>query len=139
MAPLRGRWAEVREQAEKLVEKRDTASGGRARRINNDLSRLLSRFAEEIASVRVLDPACGSGNFLGVSMHRLLNSRRKIIIFSADVGLPSFFPKVGPEQVLGIEPCNREIGRGFFEGVCAPCKASAHLYDPPPTCHPWIA
>jgi hypothetical protein len=56
VAPLRGRWAEVRKQAEKVVEKRDTASGGRARRINNDLSRLLSRFAEEIASVRVLEP-----------------------------------------------------------------------------------
>jgi hypothetical protein len=36
-------------------------------------------------------------------MQRLLNSERKIIIFTADVGLPSFFPKVGPEQVLGIE------------------------------------
>jgi hypothetical protein len=75
-APLRGRWAEVRELAEKLVEKRVTASGGPATRINNDLSRLLSRFAEQIASVRVLDPACGSGNFLGVSMHNLLNSSR---------------------------------------------------------------
>ena len=51
MAPLRGRWAEVTERAEKLVEKRDTASGGRARRINNDLSSLLSRFAEEIAAL----------------------------------------------------------------------------------------
>jgi hypothetical protein len=63
VAPLRGRWAEVRKQAEKVVEKRDTASGGRARRINNDLSRLLSRFAEEIASVRVLEtppPAQGT-------------------------------------------------------------------------------
>ena len=53
MAPLRGRWSEVREQAEKLAERRDAASGGRARRINNDLRRPLSRFAEEIAGVRV--------------------------------------------------------------------------------------
>jgi hypothetical protein len=74
MAPLRRRWAEVREQAEKLVEKRDAASGGRARRINNDLSSLLGRFAEEIAGVRVLDPACGSGNFLSVSVRNLPNS-----------------------------------------------------------------
>jgi len=66
-------------------------------------------------------------------MQRLLNSQRKIIIFAADVGLPSFFPKVGPEQVLGIEPCNRETGRGFFEGVCAPSNASVHFHDPPPS------
>jgi hypothetical protein len=76
MAPLPRRWAEVRKQAEKLAKRRDAASGGRARRINNDLSSLLSRFAEEIASVRVLDPACGSGNFLSVSVHNLLNSSR---------------------------------------------------------------
>jgi hypothetical protein len=73
MAPLRRRWAEVREQAGKLAERRDAASGSRATRLKNDLSRLLSRCAEEIASVRVLDPACGSGNFLSVSMQQLLN------------------------------------------------------------------
>jgi hypothetical protein len=56
MAPLRRRWAEVREQAEKLAERRDAATGSQATRINNDLNRLLSRFAEEIASVRVTRP-----------------------------------------------------------------------------------
>ena len=76
MAPLRGRWAEVSEQAEKLARRRDEVGGGRARRINNDLSSLRRRSAEEIASVRVLDPACGSGNFLSVSMQNLLNSSR---------------------------------------------------------------
>src|SRR5215211_5411177 len=103
MAPLRRRWAEVREQAEKLAERRDAASGGRATRINNALSDLLSRFAEEIASIRVLDPACGSGNFLSASMQQLLNLEREVITFARDVGLPTFFPRVGPEQVHGIE------------------------------------
>jgi len=51
-APLRRRWAAVREQA----ERRDAASGGRARRINNSLSRPLSRSAEEIAGVRDSGP-----------------------------------------------------------------------------------
>jgi len=102
MAPLRRRWAEVREQAEKLAERREAASGGQATRINNDLSRLLSRFAEEIASVRVLDPACGSGNFLSVSMQQLLNLENEVIAFARDIGLPAFFPRVGPEQVHGI-------------------------------------
>jgi hypothetical protein len=26
----------------------------------------------------------------------------------------------------------REAGRGFFEEVCVPSNATAHLYDPPP-------
>ena len=25
-----------------------------------------------------------------------------------------------------------ENGRGFFEGVCAPCKMTAYFHDPPP-------
>jgi hypothetical protein len=66
----------VREQAEKLAGWREEAGCGRATRIDNDLSRPLSRFAEEIGRVRVLDPACGSGNFLNVSMQNLLNSSR---------------------------------------------------------------
>ena len=28
--------------------------------------------------------------------------------------------------------CILEIGRGFFEGVCAPSNATAYLRDPPP-------
>ena len=79
-----------------------------------------------------LDPACGSGNFLGDSMQQLLNSQRKIITFARDEGLFGFFPSVGPEQVHGIEPCNLEMWRGFFEVVCAPCIATAHFSDPPP-------
>ena len=43
MAPLRRRWAEVREQAEKLTERRDAASGGQATRLNNALSDFLIR------------------------------------------------------------------------------------------------
>ena|ERR687898_3145076 len=46
-----------------------------------------------------LDSACGPGNFLSVSMQQLLNSEREVITFAAEVGLPTFFPKVGPEQV----------------------------------------
>jgi hypothetical protein len=103
MAPLRGRWAEVRKQAEKLAERRETASGGRASRINNDLGRLLGRFAEEIAGVRVLDPVRGSGKFLSVSVQNLPNSLNEIIAFARDVGLSGFLPSVGPEQVHGIE------------------------------------
>jgi hypothetical protein len=46
-----------------------------------------------------LDSACGPGNFLNVSMQRLLNSEREGITFAVEVGLPTFYPKVGPEQV----------------------------------------
>ena len=79
----------------RLAQRRDAVTGGQATRLNNALSGLLSRFAEEIASVRVLDTACGSGNFLSVYMQQLLDSERVVITFAAEVGLPTFFPKVG--------------------------------------------
>jgi len=55
------------------------------------------------ASVRVLDPACGSSNFLYVSLKQLLDLEKEVINFGGEVGLAAFFPKVGPEQVHGIE------------------------------------
>jgi hypothetical protein len=77
-------------------------TGGQATRLNSALSDLLSRFAEEIASVWVLDPAFGSGNFLSVSMQQLPNSERVVITFAAEVGLPTSFPKMGSEQEHGL-------------------------------------
>ena len=59
----------------------------------------MSRFAEEIASVRVLDPACGSGNFLSVSTQNLLNLVKEVIAFARNVESSGFLPSVGPEQV----------------------------------------
>jgi type II restriction/modification system DNA methylase subunit YeeA len=103
MAPLRRRWAEVREQASSLVERREAYSGGQRTQRHNELTRLLTGFAEEIAAVRVLDPACGSGNFLYVALKELLDMENEVIAFAREVGLTGFFPRVGPEQVHGIE------------------------------------
>jgi type II restriction/modification system DNA methylase subunit YeeA len=104
MAPLRRSWSEVQERAMSLIERRDAASsaGTRTQR-QNDLSRLLVGFSDEIAETSVLDPACGSGNFLYVSLKQLLDLEKQVITFSDEAGLPKFFPKVGPEQVHGIE------------------------------------
>ena len=74
MAPLRRRWEEVQAEAEALVEKRDGAKRKADQtKANTKLRRLLQGFAGEISSVRVLDPACGSGNFLYVALRQLLD------------------------------------------------------------------
>src|SRR5829696_1074360 len=103
MAPLRRRWAEVQEQASSLVERHEASSGGQRTQRNNELTRLLTSFAEEIAATRVLDPACGSGNFLYVALKELLDLEKEVITFAGEVGLTGFFPRVCPEQVHGIE------------------------------------
>ena len=82
--------------------------------MNNALSGLLSRFAEETASIRVRDPACGSGNILSVSMQRLPNSELDVITFASEMRMPTFFPKVGPEQVHGISYFRRSATNGLL-------------------------
>lgn len=103
MAPLRRRWTEVQAQARALAERRDAASGGQATRLQNDLRSLLVGFAGEIAATRVLDPACGSANFLYVALKQLLDLEKEVISLAGDLAVGTFFPSVSPEQLYGIE------------------------------------
>ncbi|HCF99516.1 MAG TPA: class I SAM-dependent DNA methyltransferase [Chloroflexi bacterium] len=103
MAPLRRRWAAVQELAQPFVAAlRDATRGNRESR-ERPLRQLLLAFDGEIAATRVLDPACGSGNFLYVSLKYLLDLEKEVITFAATNGLSAFFPHVGPQQLHGIE------------------------------------
>jgi type II restriction/modification system DNA methylase subunit YeeA len=64
---------------------------------------ILLRFLDRLQHVRVLDPACGSGNFLYVALLRLKDLEKEAILFGNDNGLGSFLPMVGPSQLYGIE------------------------------------
>lgn len=61
----------------------------------------------------MLDPACGSGNFLYLALRSLKNIERHVIHEAETFGLPVQFPRVGPESVLGIEvnPYAAELAR----------------------------
>ncbi len=104
MAPLRREWAQVQEQARALAQKRDAAATTAARsRAQNELRQLLHGFAERVRSVRVLDPACGSGNFLYVSLRLLLDLDKEVSHFAGAITGQPFFTGVGPRQLYGIE------------------------------------
>ena len=49
-----------------------------------------------------MDPACGSGNFLYVSLQMLLDLEKEVITFAAQLGF-SFKPEVGVHQLRAIE------------------------------------
>ena len=51
----------------------------------------------------MLDPACGSGNFLYVALRALLDLEKDVITFALAHDAGGFFPRVGPEQMHGIE------------------------------------
>ncbi len=109
MQPLRRRWAAIQDEAQTLIARRDAEIAkregptGRFRAEYRPLRDLLLNFSAEIASVRVLDPACGSGNFLYVALKELLDLEKEVVTFAATNGLVSFFPQVTPQQLYGIE------------------------------------
>ena len=54
-------------------------------------------------NVQVLDPACGSGNFLYVTLQKLKDLEKEVILYAMTQGFPAFIPHVGPWQLHGIE------------------------------------
>ncbi len=61
-------------------------------------------FLDRLRRVRVLDPACGSGNFLIVSLWALKDLEFEAINWgSLALRRPMQVPQIGPEAVLGIE------------------------------------
>lgn len=104
MAPLRRRWREVQDQARELATKREEAkTKGQRTKFHNQLSSLLVDFAGEISSIHVLDPACGSGNFLYVALRQLLDLEKEVVTLAGDLGVGRFFLNVSPSQLHGIE------------------------------------
>jgi hypothetical protein len=105
MRPLRRRWGEVREKVEEVAAEWRAApsAGGVKARLRSRLQKLLHGFADEIADTKVLDPACGSGNFLYVALRELLNLEKEVITLSMSLGFPLSIPTSDPRQLYGIE------------------------------------
>jgi hypothetical protein len=61
------------------------------------------RFMARLRAFRVLDPACGSGNFLYLALVELKNIERRVAIEGELLGFPRSFPAIGPEALYGIE------------------------------------
>jgi hypothetical protein len=109
MAPLRRRWAAVQAECLALAAKRDaTKSRSVVKRHQDGIKLLLDGFAAELATVQVLDPACGSGNFLYVALRQLLDLWKEVSAYGATLGLSRRLPlgdglAPHPRQMHGIE------------------------------------
>ena len=103
MAPLRREWKELQVECLGLKEQLAQEKGKRSEVIRKQISDKLRGFADKIASIKVLDPACGSGNFLYVALRLLLDLQNEVINFSDELGAGRFFISVTPAQLYGIE------------------------------------
>jgi type II restriction/modification system DNA methylase subunit YeeA len=120
--PLMAEWADAKAKieaflaaapkatAEKLLRGKELAAATKAR---SDAALIRSAFLDRLANFRVLDPACGSGNFLYLSLLALKDIEHLVNIEAEALGLPREFPRIGPECVLGIElnPYAAELAR----------------------------
>ena len=78
------------------------SKAAQARR-RGEAERLLRVFLERLRGFTVLDPACGSGNFLYLALHALKDLEHRVQLEAEAMGLQRAFPAVGPANVKGIE------------------------------------
>lgn len=60
-------------------------------------------FLERLRAFTVLDPACGSGNFLYLALRALKDMEKRVLVEGEALGLGRQFPGIGPKNVKGIE------------------------------------
>ena len=89
---------------------RSTAAQNRHRR---EAERILADFLKRLRAFTVLDPACGSGNFLYLALQALKDLEHRVQLEAEALGLPRSFPETGPANVKGIEinPYAAELAR----------------------------
>jgi type II restriction/modification system DNA methylase subunit YeeA len=94
MEPLLREWGDVKLSVSKMA-----ASG----KPKASIKKSISKFLDRLAAIKVLDPACGSGNFLYVSLKLLKDLEQQVIALASNFGLDEFEPRVNPAQLYGIE------------------------------------
>ncbi len=95
--PLRDDWRDVMVECQALIEDGKTDEALREAR----------RFHESLCETRVLDPACGTGNFLYVAMEMMKKLEGDVVDFITELGGEATLEfqghTVDPHQFLGIE------------------------------------
>ncbi|TCZ64299.1 class I SAM-dependent DNA methyltransferase [Roseicella aquatilis] len=105
MEPLRAEWDGVKAAAVLKVEGGDRAGG----------AALVRAFHARLCAVRVLDPACGTGNFLYVTLELMKRLEGEVLDLLADLApgegdrLDVAGASVDPHQFLGIEKNPRAV------------------------------
>lgn len=102
LVPLRREFETMKARVTRLLargKKADTRAKGK-----ENPTRVFRSFLDRLRKVRVLDPACGSGNFLYLALRALKDLEKEALNWGAEtLRLTMELPAVGPEVVHGIE------------------------------------
>jgi type II restriction/modification system DNA methylase subunit YeeA len=113
LRPLREEWAAAKVEIEKLVDEAHLKRGKAFANAMGKAEEARSKFIERLRKVTILDPACGSGNFLYLALQGVKDIELKANLECEVLGLEPRTPAVGPEIVHGIEinPLAAELAR----------------------------
>jgi hypothetical protein len=101
--PLTAEWEAVKGELADILSKGRAKDGRPGRAAINRAEIRLDEFLKRLAGMRVLDPACGSGNFLYMALQSLKDLEYRIIVEAETMGLARRVVHCGPENVRGIE------------------------------------
>ena len=111
MKTLRKEWDDVRNTAINLLSGGDKSSTGKVKKPSSSAFKkakgeadlILHRFLQKLGSIKILDPACGSGNFLYVALQKLKELEKAVLLFAIECEFGGYIPVVHPWQMFGIE------------------------------------
>ncbi|MDR0737255.1 MAG: N-6 DNA methylase, partial [Zoogloeaceae bacterium] len=102
--PLLREWEAVREEIRKIAPKFGHTKKGQPNSALKEGRDLLNAFLLRLENFRILDPACGSGNFLYLSLHALREVEKQSRVEAEELGLsPNLVMHTGPHNILGLE------------------------------------
>ena len=90
---LQGDWQQALAQADAAKDAGDGAYAVNA----------MQAYRQRLAGVKTLDPACGSGNFLYVTLKALLDLERRAMDYQTGLDANAGPPLVNPAQMMGLE------------------------------------
>ena len=124
LRPLRAEWEAARAKIEAIMvptlEGSSVGGKGVSAAINKRFEAARAKaeierdaFGDRLCALRVLDPACGSGNFLYLALQGVKDIEWRAILDCEALGLGMAVPRVGPEILRGIEvnPFAAELAR----------------------------
>lgn len=115
--PLLAEWATVKEKIAELAPKMALVGSAKNNRPNKEMAegyQLFRDFLTRLKNFKVLDPACGSGNFLYLALKTLKDIEHRVNLEVETFGLHRELSiETSPANVLGIElnPYAAELAR----------------------------
>ncbi len=99
-----GRMKVTTVEAKKELEAKLTLAKKKSTEARNKAQKLYSAYLLKLAQFRMLDPACGSGNFLYLALKALRDVEKVVRVTAEELGLEAETElHTGPRNILGLE------------------------------------